>query len=67
MWLLKKEEPLCPCCRRDFVSEVALNGERENTDEVGGAAEEGQEVEDEASARPPPQDPPRSERGSPAL
>jgi hypothetical protein len=20
MWLLKKEEPLCPCCRREFVS-----------------------------------------------
>ena len=19
MWLLKKEEPICPCCRQEFV------------------------------------------------
>jgi len=25
MWLLKKEEPLCPCCRREFVSESTSN------------------------------------------
>lgn len=24
-WLLKKEEPLCPCCRREFVSSSILN------------------------------------------
>ena len=27
VWLLKKEEPLCPCCRREFVSTSALNAE----------------------------------------
>jgi len=27
VWLLKKEEPLCPCCRREFVSSSILNTE----------------------------------------
>lgn len=25
LWLLKKEEPLCPCCRREFVLSSVLN------------------------------------------
>lgn len=37
MWLLKKEEPLCPCCRREFVLEELLNG----GDGGGGDAVEG--------------------------
>jgi len=31
MWLLKKDEPLCPCCRREFIPEAFLNGD--NVDE----------------------------------
>jgi len=31
MWLLKKDEPLCPCCRREFIPEALLNGD--NVDE----------------------------------
>lgn len=41
MWLLKKEELLCPCCRRGFVSESVLNGEvddENNTGDVGNNA-----------------------------
>ena len=45
MWLLKKEEPLCPCCRRGFVSESALNGgvdDENNTGDVGNNAGSGE-------------------------
>lgn len=28
MWLLKKVEPLCPCCRQEFVSGLPENNER---------------------------------------
>jgi hypothetical protein len=31
MWLLKKEEPLCPCCRREFVSSSRLNTDTSTT------------------------------------
>ena len=31
MWLLKKDEPLCPCCRREFIPEALLNSD--NVDE----------------------------------
>ena len=31
VWLLKKEEPLCPCCRREFVPTSILNEEAEDT------------------------------------
>mmetsp|Transcript_20918 Transcript_20918/g.44123 ORF Transcript_20918/g.44123 Transcript_20918/m.44123 type:complete len:287 (+) Transcript_20918:525-1385(+) len=33
MWLLKKEEPLCPCCRGEFVLESILNQNQEEVEE----------------------------------
>jgi len=30
MWLIKKEEPLCPCCRREFLLESTLNDDSDN-------------------------------------
>jgi hypothetical protein len=37
MWLLKKEEPLCPCCRREFVSSSRLNTDTSTTARVDGS------------------------------
>ena len=36
MWLLKKEEPVCPCCRRDFVPNSVLNRDENYTSDGGG-------------------------------
>ena len=36
MWLLKKEEPLCPCCRREFVLESLMNGNTTTGEGSGG-------------------------------
>ncbi|KAL7434123.1 hypothetical protein ACHAXM_004297, partial [Skeletonema potamos] len=43
VWLLKKEEPLCPCCRREFVSSSILN--TATTTATGGAGENGDSVD----------------------
>ena len=40
MWLLKKEEPLCPCCRREFVSSSRLNTDTSTTASVTPYADE---------------------------
>ena len=40
MWLLKKEEPLCPCCRQEFVLESVLNGRGDNTIGVASIADD---------------------------
>ena len=40
VWLLKKEEPLCPCCRREFVSSSILNTESPTTTSGGGGDNE---------------------------
>ena len=45
MWLLKKEERLCPCYQREFVSESALDcdvDDGNDTGDVGNTAKSGE-------------------------
>ena len=49
MWLLKKDEPLCPCCRRPFIPLEYLNGSE------GGSAStetEGQQQQQQPATDP---------------
>ncbi|KAL7542040.1 hypothetical protein ACHAXR_011464 [Thalassiosira sp. AJA248-18] len=41
MWLLKKEEPLCPCCRREFVLASTLNEDGDDGNDTAGGGGEG--------------------------
>lgn len=51
MWLLKKEEPLCPCCRAEFILESELSGDGGRYSRGGNSAGEIGEDGDAADER----------------